>query len=54
MDLEFWGFPASNDRFMISIDSEVPAIDIIDEVSEAVLDGHKFSNICTVSLLFWP
>ena len=52
MDLQLWCLPASNYWFMISIDPEVSAIDIMNEVSEGMLNGHEFSDVRAVALLF--
>ena len=52
MNLQLWSFPAANDWFVIRIDPEISAINVVDEVSEGVLDCHEFSDVCTVSLLF--
>ena len=53
MDLELRSLPTANDRFVIGIDPEFPAIDVVDKVSESVLDGHQLTDVCAVSLLFW-
>ena len=53
MRLEFWALPAANDGFVICQDSEMSSIDVCDEMSDGVLDGHQFSNVCGVTLLFW-
>ena len=53
MDLELRSLPAANDRLVIRVYPEVSAVDIIDEVAEAVLDGHQLSDVSAVSLLFW-
>ena len=52
MNLELRGLPASNDRLVVSINPEISSIDIIDEVPETMLDGHKLSDIGAISLLF--
>ena len=53
MDLELRSLPTANDGFVIGVDPEFPAIDVIDKVSESVLNGHQLTDVCAVSLLFW-
>ena len=53
MRLQFWALPAANDGLMICQDSEVSSIDFCDEMPDSMLDGHQFSDVCGVALLFW-
>ena len=40
MDLKLWSLPAANDWLMVSINPKISSVDVIDEVSKAVLDSH--------------